>query len=88
LKPKFKNLEKIKEFAAKKGITLDDPQIFTNGTPGFVAKLNEEQIKKLKGGFFGPIFSDLEEIREDMGIQSTRARMQGSPIPQSTRARM
>lgn len=88
LKPKFKNPQAVKEFAAKKGITLDNPQIFTNGIPGFVAKLNEDQIKKLKGGFFGPIFSDLEEIREDIGIQSTRARMQSSPIPQSTRARM
>jgi hypothetical protein len=88
LKPKFKDLEKIKEFAAKKGITLDNSQIFIFGIPGFVAKLNEEQIKKLKGGFFGPIFSDVEEIKQDLGIQSTRARMQSKPIPQSTRARM
>ncbi|MFN3998189.1 S8 family peptidase [Algoriphagus sp.] len=89
LKPKLSNPELIKAFAKRKGINLDTLQIFSEGSFGFVARLNKVQIKSLKGFMYWTgIFTPVTEIRPDFSVQSTRARMQSNPIPQSTRARM
>lgn len=89
LKRKLSDSSRIREYARSKGITLANRQIFTQGANGFVATLNTGQIKKLQGFMYWMrLFTDVQEIRENIAIQSTRPRMQSDPIPQSTRARM
>ncbi len=89
LKPQLSNPQAIKNFAKAKGINLDDFQIFTEGSYGFVARLDRDQIESLKGFMYWTrLFTKVKEIRPNFSIQTTRARMQSNPIPQTTRARM
>lgn len=89
LKPKLSNPEAIKNYAKAKGISLDNFQIFSEGSNGFVARLESKQIESLKGFLYWTRwFTQVEEIRQDFSVQTTRARMQSNPIPQTTRARM
>lgn len=89
LKNKLSDSNRIIAYARSKGIAIDDRNVFTGGTQGFVVRLNSEQVKKLKGFFYWMgLFTKVKKIRPNFAIQTSRPRMQSNPIPQTTRPRM